>query len=95
MLVMNEACFQFVFVLHLKAWDTHGSIIVEGDLLTCTEDYQFYGARYRTAFSPDFPHLEVGGNLNYCQSNKGWIIRPQKLNITLIRNPQIIDSSFL
>lgn len=50
-----------------KAWDTHRAIVVEDYLLTCL-GYKHYssdggdegcGARYRTAFSPQFPHFEV------------------------------------
>ena len=54
--------FFFVYSFSLKAWDTHDdSIIAEGYLLTSTcGQLGLSGARYRTAFSRDFPHFEVG-----------------------------------
>ena len=53
-----------MYPFYLKAWDTHDSIIVEGYLLTSTCGLLGVGdARYRTAFSRDFPHFEVGKNL--------------------------------
>lgn len=49
-----------MYPFYLKAWDTHDSIIVEGYLLTSTCGLLGVGdARYRTAFSRDFPHFEV------------------------------------
>ena len=66
--LLRRACFVlifFVYSFYLKAWETHDdSIIAEGYLLTSTcGQLGLSGARYRTAFSRDFPHFEVGKNL--------------------------------
>ncbi|XP_068762522.1 transient receptor potential protein-like isoform X2 [Montipora capricornis] len=51
-----------------EAWEAHNSILVEGCLLTCRSytpvesDYGYiscFGAKYRTNFSPRFPHFEM------------------------------------
>ena len=51
------------FFFHSKAWEAHDDILVEGLLLTCCNAGR--GARYRTSFSPRFPHFEVSCNLNH------------------------------